>query len=154
MMRDWAGLDPSSSDEADSAGPGDVGLPWSFPSVGSGDLTAGDAAGNDDKRFRPPVSVARPDMGSFPDEPLASLCMPVLAEALCDAIGRPDPARDAGAALAPSCRGMGESRRTERAEAVRGCSEPGTGEGAAEPLAAAVALRTWARTCDACRSVR
>ena len=72
-----------------------------------------------------------------------------------------------------SVRGSGDSRRMDRDEivlgraaapdaacciwrpsAATGPSGPGTGEGAAEPRAAAAARRIWARTWVACRSVR
>ena len=162
-MRDCAGLDSSSSEdvvELDSAGPGDMAPSWSARDVveGSGDLAADDdPMGRDERRFRAPAcSVARLRFGGRGDDPLASLstAVLVLADVLREMTGLPEPASGVAEALLPSLRGMGESRRMDRAEAVRWFSDPGTGDGADEPLAAAVAFLTCARTCDAWRSVR
>ena len=72
--------------------------------------------GSNDKRLRPPCSSAR--AGALGDDPPASLRTVVLVDALRDTVGRADPASGVAAAL-PSWRGIGESRRTDRAEAVR-----------------------------------
>ena len=145
--------------ELDSAGPGDAVSSRGRPAWGSGDLTVGDAVGNDASLFLPTGSVGLvgrelPGRG----EACPSFRMAVLVDVsrlILGRIGIPS-----GVVLVlPSCRGMGESRRPESAEVVRSWagrvdSEPGMGEGADDPLAAAVAFRTWARTWDACLSVR
>jgi hypothetical protein len=82
----------------------------------------------------------------------------VFADVFLDMFGRNEVLIGVCVPLA-SLRGKGESRRTDKDEGVLwwaalGGSAPGVGDGAAEPLAAAVALRTWALTCEAWRSVR
>lgn len=94
--------------------------------------------GSEDKRLRPVCSPVRPAT-VFPgrgDEVPESLKTAVFADALRDINGRAEAFNGVPLPL-PSCRGMGESRRSDEAEAVRG-----SGDGADEPLAAAVALRT------------
>lgn len=151
MIRDWAGLDSSSDDvaELNSVGPGEVIRSRSAATRGSGDFVVGDATGIIERRVRPTCSVGR--MASclvpgFGDDSPASLNTAVLADVLREMFGRADVFREVAVVL-PSLRGIGESRRMDRAEAVRKLppaadSEPGIGEGAAEPFAAAVAFRT------------
>jgi hypothetical protein len=104
--------------------------------------------GNDDKRLRPLCSARRPAAG-FPlrdEEPAVSRSMVVFADVFREIIGRA--ALNELEAPGASGLGMGESRLIDRAEGVLGLllavaeSAPGTGDGAGEPLAAAVALRT------------
>ena len=161
MIRDWAGLD-SSSDvvvELDSAGPGDV--------EGSRGVSAGVACtwsgvediGRDDSLRRPVCSPIRAPEAGLPelpsrgdDDPPTSRRTAVLVDVLRDTAGRVDVLSGVPDPL-PSLRVAGESRRSDRMPAAE--SELGTGDGAWDPpFAAAVALRTWARTWEACRSVR
>ncbi|MBE3046960.1 hypothetical protein IMZ48_31420 [Candidatus Bathyarchaeota archaeon] len=146
MIRDCAGLESSDSSELVSAGPGDGGL--------------GLDTGNEDILWRcvsvspvlgpsmtgrgvdPPPRVCE-YAGEFPDEFLE---IPGRKD---DSMGVPEP-------LA-SFLGNGKSFLIESAEATRWwprASEPGIGDGAAEPLAAAAALRSSSLTCEACCSER
>lgn len=171
-MRDCAGLDSSSEDavELDSGGPGEGLLSasgsgfCSGTSSRSGGLAVDDVIGNEDRRLlgsapdRADPATPAPVRGDEEPPPM-SLSIAVLADMFLDTIGRDDRFNGVPLPLPISVRGAGESLRTDKADAVRRWprpaeSDPGTGEGAAEPFAAAVALRTWARTCEACRSVR
>ncbi len=155
-MRDCAGLDSSSDDspELDSAGPGDRGSSLVDSGSLSGDLAGDEAIGNDERRRRVVDSNAVfSDTGLLSGrgvEPLPSRRTVVFSDVFLEAVGR--------SIGVPSPRGSGESRLaerlTERPDPARwrgagNASEVGTGDGAAEPLAAAVAFRTCARTCDA-----
>ena len=111
--------------------------------------------GSDDILLRPICSAAHactPFVG-LGDAVPASPRTAVLVEALLAGIGRAHASTGVFAPL-PSPGTARDSLRTPRsAEAEE--SMPGVGEGAPElPFAAAVALRTWARTWEACRSVR
>lgn len=152
MMRDSAGAE-SSSDvllELESAGSGD-GDRAALDSGcgGGGDLPGVDVTGNDDNRLRPPLSLPRPDPGMVGrgDELSPSLSTAVLVEALREMTGRIDVFNGVPGEL-PYLRGRGLPRCTDAAEVGRTLllptagSDPGVGDGAAEPLAAAVALRT------------
>lgn len=158
MMRDCAGLDSSSEEagELDSsggeAGSGLRGVLWigreerrrrccCWPSLDGREVVDG-------------LVVAPGRAVDVPSPPRLRVMVP--AEPLRERFGRREVVIGVAGVLA-SFRGRGESRRMERADIVRWweCgSAPGTGEGAAEPLAAAVALRTWARSWAVCRSVR
>lgn len=161
MMRDWAGRESSSDedDELGSAGPGDGDLAVS--GCASGDFAGDDEMGRDESLRRVACSAGRIGiaLAGLGDEPLPSLSIDVLADVFRDAFGRADRFSVAPEPPPPSSlRGMGESLR-DRAEAVRwwpgrGVSAVGVGDGPEDPLAAAVALRTWARTWEAWRSVR
>lgn len=110
--------------------------------------------GKDDSLRRSITSPARmPEAGlaELPargdDDPPISRMKAVLVEAFRDTIGRVDVFNGVPGPL-PSPRMAGESRRSDRMPAAE--SEPGTGDGAlGPPLAAAVALRTCARTWEA-----
>jgi hypothetical protein len=73
----------------------------------------------------------------------------VVAEVLRDMAGRIGELM-AGPAVPLSFRSVDTSRRIDKADGVLRwpASDPGTGDCVAEPLAAAVAFRTWARKCD------
>lgn len=159
MILDCAGTDSSEDDslELDSAGPGDAASSRGGSLWVTGDLGVGEVMGSDDNRRRLVGSMARVGMETLGrgDGPAPSR-RTVVPEGSRLTPGRTLRAEVTGAT---SCRGNGESRRPLRADALLRCdgtpgSCPGMGDGAAEPLAAAEALRTWARTCDACLSVK
>lgn len=148
-MRDCAGTDSSSDDspELESAGPGDSGSSLVDSGSLSGDFAGDEVIGRDDSRRRVVDSnVVFRDTGLLSgrgEELLPSRSTVVFSDGLREAAGR-----NVGV---PSPRGRVESRLAERLmerpDAARCCgvgsaSEVGTGDGAAEPFAAAVAFRT------------
>lgn len=166
MMRDWAGLDSSEEDSAElvSVGPGD----WGSGSGSSADVVMGR---DDSRRLCASVDVRVPGP-LLPATRLRVVYAAVLVDEFLVVCGR-GVARIGDPGMLVSFRGSGESRRMDRDErvlgrpaapgpaccicrpsAMTGPSSPGTGDGAAEPRAAAAALRIWARTWVACRSVR
>ena len=118
-----------------------------------------DVMGREESRLRAPESLARPPV-ALPgrgDKLPPSRSTVVFAEAFLDITGRIELLSGVPEEL-PSFRGNGESLRTDAEDGVRGFaaaeSDPGMGDGAAELLAAAVAMRTCRRTCEACCSLR
>lgn len=94
MIRDWAGLDSSSSDvvvELDSAGPGEGDRSLSGSAGGVGVLLVADVMGKDDSRC---LAICVFTVGRLPglgdDEPPPSRNTAVLVEALRDTGGRVD----------------------------------------------------------------
>lgn len=163
MMRDWAGLEEDDeAAELDSAGPGDKG---SSSVEGSGSVGVVEI-GNDDNRRLCDV-CRRGGLANLNEAPPA-VCTVVLADDARDTCGRPMVVLFGVPGIFWSVFGIGESFRTERddgarpppepvlliASAAAVDSDPGTGDGAEEPLAAAVAFRICARTWEVCRSVR
>lgn len=142
MIRDCAGLELSESSELVSAGPGDGGFGLdtgredilrlcASVSPGLGPSLVG--LGVD-----PPPRLCE-YAGEFPDEFLE------ISGRKDGSTGIPDPVA--------SFLGDGKSFLAERAEGTRWwpkASEPGIGDGAAEPLAAAAALRSSSLTWEAC----
>jgi hypothetical protein len=123
MMRDWAGYDSESSSdelEVDSAGPGEGDRCGSGDGRRSGETADVDVMGSEERRLRPLGSARRPDV-CFPgrgDEPPPSLKTAVAVEGFRETPGLDELFNEL---LAPgaSPRGIGESRRTDKAEAVR-----------------------------------
>lgn len=154
MMRDWAGLDSSSEDgpELVSAGPGEG---------GSGSTSLAAVLMGSEESLRRCESVVRALPLLLPPRLRAVYPEAVFEDGFRMGCGRGVVLRGVPGVL-PSARGSGESLRMERtdgarcrpaAEPARGIpspgappSGPGTGEGADEPLAAAAAFRSWART--------
>lgn len=166
-MRDWAGLDSSEeTSEVESAGPGDgaslAGAREDGPGIGVEGLSTGRVAS------RCLLDCGRSEGGMVP-----ALCLSPLdvlpEDDIFGACGRlpgttlkvvPGPAVLGVSGALPSCLLTGVSLRIDRdegalpwpgspgAEAVlpmaMADSEPGTGDGAAELLTAAVAFRIWA----------
>ena len=157
MILDCAGLDSSSeqSSELDSAGPGELvpsprGAAWM-----SGDFVTSEAMGSEESLCLALWSRALLGndvvcRGEAVEPPSWRIVLSDVCRFMSGRTGNVVVVAGVPLALA-SCRGMGESRLVDRAEPVRGWadaagSEPDTGEGATDPLAAAVAFRTWART--------
>lgn len=160
MIRDCAGLDSSDEDaELVSAGPGEggSGSGWSGVVIGS------------EESLRLCVSPGLMLPLLLPPRFRAAKTEPALESGLREACGL-GVALSGVSGLLPSLRGSGESFLIDSedgglgrpaAEPARWSPSPecapsgaGVGDGADEPLAAAAALRNWARTCEVCRSVR
>lgn len=164
-MRDCAGLDSSEDEAAElvSAGPGEDGSGST-----SGVAVVVVATGREESLrlcASPDLMLALP----LPPRLRVVYTEPVLEDVFRAAWGR-GVARRGVPGVLPSLRGRGESFLSDKAEGALGLpsaeparwtpspanvgSAPGAGDDADEPFAAAAALRSWARTCEVCRSVR